>query len=659
MDEQPQMTEQDLKAVIQAEIEDAVVFIDQEIGHERAESIEYYRGDPLGTEEEGRSQVVRRVVRDAVHSVLPSVMRVFFSSERAVEFVPQGPEDVAMAEQATDYVNYVIRENDGFSVFHSAFKNALYQKAGVIKYWVDDSIEVTYHDFSGLTDQELAVVLSEPGTELVEDEQRFDESLLPVALAQGVTPPALHDARIKRVRQEPRIRIASVPPEEFLIDRRARDIDTARYVGHRALVRVDDLVRMGYDRQLLEDHVSASEVLDSTHEVYTRYKDQGGYWPGDTKNEGERRVLYVESYVYVDWDGDGIAEHRKICTVGEGYEVVDNEPFDGRPFADFHVDPEPHLFFGDDLADQTKDLQKIESHLLRAILDSLAQSIFPRTAYVEGMVEVEDVLNTEMGAAIAMQAPGMVQPFTTPFVGAPGLSVLELIQNERERRVGTVNMALEADALQSTTKAAVQAQVEASKARLELIARVFAEGGMSRLFKGLLKLVVAHQDKPRMVRLRNEWVQMDPRTWNASMDVTVNVGLGHGLEEDRNMALREGLAIQEKLYAQLGPGNGVVTMGQITQAIGKLYESAGYKDPSTFINVMPADWDLPRPEPKQDPAELLAEVEREKTLVDMLLDQRKQLLAEHEFAADTFFRAQEADINEKEAATRIGKVEVN
>ena len=651
------LTEQELQGLIQTEVDDAITFIDQEIGHQRAESTKYYRGDPLGTEEDGRSQVVRRVVRDAVHSVLPSIMRVFFSSEKAVEFVPQGPEDVRMAEQATDYVNYIIRENDGFNVFHSCFKNALYQKVGVIKYWLDESIEVTYHDFTGLNDQELALVLSEPGAELVEDEQRYDESLLPVALAQGVTPPALHDAKVRRTRQEPRIRIASVPPEEFLIDRRATSINDARYVGHRALVKMDDLVRMGYDREFLEKHVSNSDVLDDTHEVFTRYNEQGGYWPGDTANESERRILYVESYVYVDWDGDGIAELRKICTVGEGYEVVQNEACDSRPFADFHVDPEPHLYFGQDLADQTKDLQEIESHVLRAILDSLAQSIFPRTAYVEGMVNLDDVLNTEMGATIGMSAPGMVQPFVTPFVGAPGLSILELIQNERERRVGTVNMALEADALQSTTKAAVQAQVEASKARLELIARIFAEGGMTRLFKGLLKLVVANQDQPRMIRLRNEWVEMDPRTWNASMDVTVNVGLGHGLEEDRQMALREGLAIQEKLYAQLGPGNGVVTMGQITQAIGKLYESAGYKDPSTFLNVMPPDWDLPKPQPKPDAAELLAQVEMQKIQSDMAADQQKLALDRDKFVADSYFKAADHDLDAEKAQADIQRIE--
>jgi len=152
---------------------------------------------------------------------------------------------------------------------------------------------------------------------------------------------------------------------------------------------------------------------------------------------------------------------------------------------------------------------------------------------------------------------------------------------------------------------------------------------------------------------------MDPRTWNASMDVTVNVGLGHGLEEDRQMALREGLAIQEKLYAQLGPGNGVVTMGQITQAIGKLYESAGYKDPSTFLNVMPADWDLPKPPPdnKPDPAELLAQVEMQKIQADMVTDQQKLALDRDKFVADSYFKAADHDMDAEKAQAEIQRIE--
>jgi hypothetical protein len=618
----PLLTDTELHSIVRAEIDDAVSFIDQEIGHQRARSLEYYRGDSIGNEEEGRSQIVSREVRDAVQSVLPSLMRVFFGSQRPVEFVPTAPEDVAVAEQATDYVNHVVmQENPGFEVFYSVFKDSLMQKAGIVKYWLDESAEVDYHQFTDLSDEQLALLLSEEGAEIAEIQSTPEEEALAVALQMGVEPPQRHNALIKRTVRAPRVRIQAVPPEEFLIDRRARSIDDSRMVAHRSLVRFSDLVALGYEPEFLRRHISNSDVLEDTHEVWTRYDKQGGYWPGDSKNPDEQRILYVETYIRIDWDGDGLAELRKICTVGDSYEIVANEPCSDRPFAAFCPDPEAHLFFGEDLADQTKDLQEIITSVKRNVLDSLAMSIHPRTAVVEGMADINDVLNTEVGAIMRQQAPGMITPFTMPFVGREALPILEMLEAERDKRVGTHNLALEADALQSTTKAAVNAQVDAARQRLELIARIYAEVGMKRLFKGLLRLLVQHQDQVKMVRLRNEFVPIDPSVWNANMDVTINCGLGNGLEEDRIAILQQTLQVQREVLTQMGMSNPLVGLGHVRNTLAKLLEMSGYKDSSQFFKSVPLDFEPPPPpEPKPEPAELLAQVEMQKIQSDMLMD---------------------------------------
>lgn len=608
----------DLEALLKAEIDDAVDYIEQTVGPERAESTRYYRGEPFGNETEGRSQVVSRDVRDSVQRILASLMDVFFGSERAVEFVPEGPEDVAVAEQQTDYVNYVLtQDNPGFSVFYSVFKDALDNKAGVVKWWLDESTEVTYHDLSGLDDAALGMVLGEPGVELISASSTIDEAVAPVALQNGVpleAVPQIHDVRVRRTRREPRIRIMAVPPEEFLIDRHAKDIDTARYVGHRCYKRFSDLVAMGYDPEVLEEHVAESERFGEAPETRARYGAQGGYFPTDHKNPAERPILYVESYVRIDMDGDDIAELRKVCTLGDRYKVVANDPVAERPFAAFCPDPEPHTFFGSDIADQTKDIQLVRSNIRRSVLDSLSQSLYPRTAVVEGQVNIEDVLNTEVGAIIRQRAPGMVQPFVIPFVGNEALPMDEMLKAERDARIGEHNMALEADALQSTTKSAVNAQVEAATKRLKLIARIFAETGMKRVFQGLLRLAVAHQDKPRVVRLRNEWATVDPAVWNANKDVTVNVGLGHGLAEDRMNTLREALAFQWQVIGTMGPSNPLVGLGHLSTTFGKLAELAGWKDTSMFANRLPPDYQPPPPPPPPPtPEQIIAQVEMAKT----------------------------------------------
>jgi hypothetical protein len=651
----------ELQAIVRSEIDSAVDFIENDIGPERAESLKYYRGDLLGNEEEGRSQIVTRDLRDAVRQVLPSLVEVFLGSERATEFIPQNAEDREQAEQATDYILHIItNDNPGVQEFYSWIKDSLYQKVGIIKWWKDDAQKVTYQSFSGLSDVALGLILQSTDVELIELRSIPDQELAGIAVAQGVMPPMLHDGRVRRTTKEKRFRIAVVPGEEFLIDRNARSIDTATYVGHRSLQSYTDLVAMGIPPETVERHLS-SDSFTFTDALTERYSAYGGYRPYDTQNKGEQKALYTESYIRVDVDGDGIWELRRICTLGESHEIVNGdgfgEPVEERPFASLCPDPEPHMFFGDDLADQTKDIQRIRTNVMRAVLDSLALSIHPRTGVVEGQANIEDVLNTEMGAVIRMNAPGMVQPFEVPFVGREALPILGLLKDERDNRLGIHNMAMDADALQSTSKAAVNAQERAATQNIKMIARLYAETGFKRLMKGLLKLVVAHQDHARVIRLRNKWVEVDPRSWNADMDVAVNVGLGYGMTEDRVAALMTVKQTQEQILMQLGPSNPLCSLPQYSNTLTKLLELGGYKDAGQFFNKLPPDFQLPPPPPPQpSPEMLLAQIEQDKTKAKLATDAANLELDRDKFYADVVLRATEI---EKKYNTQINIAEIN
>lgn len=648
---------QSLQTLIQREIERASNFIDEEVGPYRAESLRYYRGDPLGNEEDGRSQVVWRVVRDAVRQILPSLVRVFFGSEKAVEYAPVGPEDVEQAEQATDYANYVVlQDNPGVKVFLDAFNDSLYQKVGIVKLWRDYSVEVTYHDFTELDDAGIGLVLQEPGVELVEVSSRFaDPNTAGQIMAMGFQPPQVHDVKVKRTRKAPRIRVAAVPPEEFLIDPTARSLDDATYVGHKMEKTVGELVALGYDRDVVESHAHGYSDFTSKNEAARERLQMQTLMPADTLNPDAKRVLYCESWLRVDLDGpmgpdgfpegDGIAELRKFCTIGESYEIVNGdglgEPVSEIPFADFCPFPQPHLFFGEDVADQTKDIQKIQSNVVRNMLDSLARTIHPDTYAVEGMANMNDLLNTENGRVVRMSAPGMVQVIGHEFVGAQAMPVIEMLKAEADRRVGVHNMALEADALQSTTKSAVNAQVDAASQQLELIARIYAECGMKRFYQLLLKLIVSHPDKGRMVRLRNRWIQTDPSVWNANMDVIVNVGLGRGNDEQRLMALQSGMQGQLTMIQTYGPQNPWVTPQQVAASMAKMYEIAGWKDTSQFVN--PSAPVPPPPPPQPSDTQILAEVEREKARGHALETAAKIELDRDRLISDTLLKAVEME----------------
>jgi hypothetical protein len=626
---QNQMDDAELQAIITQDLTDAISYVDSDLSPTRARGTEYYRGDLFGNEVEGNSKVVAMEVRDTVSAMLPSLMKVFFSSENVVEFVPRGPEDVKSAQQATDYVNYIFQnDNSGFLTTYAIFKDALVRKCGIAKfYWTDDE-KVQIDDYTGLDEQTLQMVMQEPDAQVKivvsypdPDIDEMQMTTIDPMTGQPVTMPApmLHDVQVKRVTKDGRITVMAVPPEELLLDRRARSFDDATIIAHRQMATVADLLAMGYDQDEIDENISSSD-LDSNDEYLAR-QPLSTTFGENAANPMMQRVLYIEAYSRVDYDGDGLPELRKICCMGSGYKVVRNLPASYIPFADFPCDPEPHTspLEAMSIFDITHDLQEIKSEILRNTLDSLAQSIHPRTAIVEGQVNIDDVLNNETGAIIRMRAPGMVQAMSTPFVGQAAFPMLEYMDQIREDRTGMSKaaMGLNADALQSSTKAAVAATVSASQSRIELTARILAEG-MKKLFKGILFLVVTHQDKARIVRMRNEFVTIDPSHWETSMDASINIGLGNGDTNERLQGLMMIMAKQEQILQQLGTQNPLVTPQQFSNTLRKIVELSGFKDASSYFQDIPADYVPPAPPaPKATPEELLAQVQAESIKADI------------------------------------------
>jgi hypothetical protein len=647
------MDDAELESIIGQDLTDAVSYVDSDLSPTRAKGTEYYRGDLFGNEVEGNSKVVAMEVRDTVSAMLPSLMRVFFNSENVVEFTPRGPEDVQSAQQATDYANYIFQnDNAGFLTTYAIFKDALVRKCGIAKFWWEDEERVRIEEYTGLDEQTLQILMQEPGAEvqivMSYPDPNVDEMQLttvdPMTGQPMVMPaPMIHDVQIKRITKDGRIRIMAVPPEELLLDRRARSFDDATIIAHRQMATVADLIAMGYDQDEIEENLMSND-LDSNDEYLARQPLSTTFGTNDAANPMMRRVLYIEAYARVDYDGDGIAELRKVCCMGAGYKVVRNLPASYIPFADFPCDPEPHTspLEAMSIFDITRDLQEIKSEILRNTLDSLAQSIHPRTAVVEGQVNIDDVLNNETGAIIRMRAPGMVQPLTTPFVGQAAFPMMEYMDQIKEDRTGMSKaaMGLNADALQSSTKAAVNATISASQGRIELTARILAEG-MKKLFKGILFLVTTHQDKARMVRMRNEWVQIDPRAWDAGMDANINIALGNGDTNERLQALMMILAKQEQILQQLGPTNPLVTPQQFSNTLRKIVELSGFKDSTSYFQAIPADYVPPAPPaPKPSPEEILAQVQAESIKADIqkkaadLELQRQQMIMDDDLKRD-------------------------
>jgi hypothetical protein len=589
----------EVQAVIRQDIKDAVDYLD-EISAGREKAARFYDREPFGDEQEGRSAFISADVHDTIRGIMPDLLRIFFGSEQSVEFLPTNPSQIQQAEQITDYVNKAVlkQDNCGFLVAHSAFHDALLKNLGVIKWaWEDLSSTTEILQYTGITPDVWALIEMDPNVQVIEsyEDQRGDIA-----------------GTIRRTRTSGRVRLDAVPPEELLSDRDARDLDTCRLIGHRTSKMASELVEMGFEWDEIEPHLGSGEDIKWMRERQAR--DKGAKWPesgGTGVDEATSSIMYTEVYRFFDYDGDGRAELRRFCCLGRDFEIARNDEWDERPFALFGPDPTPHSLIGGSVADLVKDIQQTKSRLVRAMLDSLGKAVDPKQVFLDGAVNPTDVMNTNIGGAIREYAAGAYRIVEIPFVGGQALPVLQYMDQVKVQRTGNLDAgkALTADVLQSTTAQAVEMAHDNSKAQVEMIAKIFAETGWKRLFKGILKTLVQHQDMTRTVRLRGGFVPINPQAWDAGLDVTVNVALGSGTVEQRGAILGLLAAKQEQIMAQMGFTGPLFTLQQYGNTLRKIAELGGIHDTDNYVGRVPADWAPPPPPEKPDPSLIVAQAE--------------------------------------------------
>ncbi|WKV16973.1 hypothetical protein [Microcystis phage MJing1] len=668
---EPDVTgEDELLAYLRASFTDAASYSDDILAPERTRAFDYYLGDvysrdgkPEAPEDaDGQSSFVLREVADTIHQMMPGIMRIFTSGEHVVEYAPRGPDDEEGALQRTDYVHLLLASdgNNWFTTLHDVCHDGLLKKLGIFKWYWDERVVIEPHYFTGLTHFQAVQLQNDPEIEVLEvatvpapptiitsPESAAavpDPAAAPPAAAMpGSPPPAdaaagpfdvLYNMRVRRMRRRRTLRICGVPPEEFVMARDTRDIATTSYCAHRTYPTVSDLAAEGFDRALLEQYArpELNDFTDPYGEAEQRNPGRDISRSIASVPKSMWRVFHVEHYIRYDADGDGVAELHKVRTIGEQADaIISDEIICETPFAIWSPVRVPHAAVGMSVADQVGDLQDVKSQILRNTLDSLAQAIHPATAVVENAVNMEDVLNNEVGRIIRQQAPGMVQPLSEPFIGPQALGVLAYLDEVKAARTGITRAStgLDDKVLQSTTRSAVENTVERAQERVEMIARTFAETAVRDLFKGVLRSITQHQDAPRTVRLRGRWVEVDPRTWDADADVIVNVGLGRGSDQQRMQFLAAVAAKQEQAIAQLGPANPLVAPSQLRATYAEMLRLAGFKDAKKFFrDITPEDDAKMAAAASQnrqptDPAMVLAKIEQMKAQADIDIAREK------------------------------------
>ena len=590
------ITEEELVARIKDEITVALGYMGDTISKQRESAMDYYYGLPFGNEVEGRSQFVDTTVMDTIEWIKPSLMRVFAAGDEMVRFNAVGPEDVKMAEQATDYVNYVfMRQNPGWEILYSWFTDALMQKNGIVKVWWEEEESSYREEYRELNDLELEAILSDEAVEVIEHtETEVDGAVI-------------HDLVVSRSFSKGKVRVENVPPDEFLIARESKDIQDSRFICHRVKKTLSDLREMYGDVDPDDLSSGDDDLYAFSPERLSRYKfdDSAEYWGGGEVEEPEEALKpywLFESYVRTDYDGDGIAELRKICTVGDY--VLENEPIDFIPFVSLTPITIPHKFYGLSVADLVMDLQLIKSTLMRGLMDNMYNQNFGRYAVLEGQANLDDLLTQRPGGVVRVKSPNAITPLATPALQPYSFQMLEYLDGIRESRAGVSRMSqgMNENALTShTTATAVTQVMTASQSRVELIARNFAETGVKELMKVIYGLLQKYHDEETVIELRGEWVPIRPYEWLSGLDCTVSVGLGNGNKDQQAMHLSQ---IMQFASQAMAGGLKIVTQKNLYNMGAALIKNMGFANVQDFLTDPESVPDKPNAKQQLEQAEM-------------------------------------------------------
>ena len=663
------MTEDSVKALVGKHIHNAQGFYSGNLSKSRERALDYYMGNPMGNEVDGRSKVISSDVSDAVEPLMANLMRIFTASNKLFHCEPVGVEDVDIAEQSTDYINHVFfKKNNGWVLLHNFIKDALIEKNGFLKVFHEYTDRVVRESYERLSDDEYSMLIDDRDVEVLEHTEYEDENptgnyqqepITPMGMVDGLDmgmgiTPMLHDVVIHRTSKKGKTCIEGIPPEEMLIESNAKGIEDANFIAQRKMMTRGELIELGFDRGIVET-LPNDRVEDMNQEYQTRHQDIHNTIQRENTDEATQEVEVFECYVKCDYSGTGKAELRKFVVAGNnGSTLLSDEPYDNFPYVTATPIIMPHRLYGRSIAELVEDVQSVKTYVMRALNDNIYGIQNNRLAIDDSRVNVSDILTNRPNMIVRTKGNPMesIQSMPVQSIGDTAYPLLTYYDELKEARTGIskVGQGLSTDALNSKTSTGLNQVMTQAQQRVEFIARTFANTGVNDLGKKILECVVKYQDKEDIVRIRNKFVPYKPYEWKDRCDITISSGLGTGSQDQQMIFLNNILERQvQALTTQGNPEAPLVNLKKIYNTLEMMVESAGLKNVDMFF-LNPDENPIPE-EPPAEPTEFekvsMAQIEGEnkRKLAELKLKERDLSLKKEKQLLDFETRIKELELN--------------
>lgn len=651
-----ELSEDSLLKILKDEEADAASYYDSELAAAQTEAMDRFHAKPFGDEIEGRSKVVTHDVEDTINWIMPKLMRAFMEADELISVEDPKSDDAGSTKCAADYLKHIFfKDNDGETELYDYCFDALLQRLGVFRVGWQDPQPKPPRTLEGVPIEILQKYLEDPEYEILEQEPSEDQTSFSL--------------KVQHTPKMGRVVVECLPPEECAFSRRASSGRKADYFRWKREVFLADLLREFPDKKhdLAPDGTTPRN--DETQDVASdgrenaRFPDESSTrFEGGKEHTGRRKVNLVEECIRVDFDGDGITELRHVKRVGDV--ILENIEVERSEFHVWTPIRVAHRMAGRSLTDTILDLQRIRTVILRNTLDSMSQSLVPRTAVNTQMMTddtVASLLDADIGGVITVNGDvrSAVQPFVTPDLSSQGLVMLEYMDQRVETATGVTrhSQGLRPEAI-TDTKGGIEALQGAATERIELIARWLAKG-LQEVFESILHLVSSHQDQPRIVKIKGKPMPIDPRLWSDEMSVDVSVGMATENRQMRIMNLSVIKQTQAEIIQLAGPENPICGVPEYRTTCAMLAEQMGMKAPERFFKEIPEGYQPPPPQPDPKVAEAQAkmQLEAQKAQQAAQLDQAK-LQADQQLQAHKINSERELALIKAQSERQIAEIRI-
>lgn len=618
---------------------------------EQKKALSYYFGEKFGNEDPERSQIVMMDVYSVIEWIKPMLMKVFFGAKKVLKFTPQSGQDVPQAEQETDYVNHIVTsKNDGFLLFMTWFNDALLLKNGYVTAYWDERIDVTESIYNDVTEDILAIFMEDGDVEILEAEETgFDEEM-------GV---ALYKVRLREKSTKGQVKLKAIPPERVRVfsQHDSVSLKDCRYVRYRETLTISDLREQGFE---IDDDISddgADNDERNLGQIRSRASTQydNSELDEDDPDPASREVNVDTCWVRIDFDGDGVAELRRVIKIGN--EILYNEVDDVVGLISLTPTVVSHRHQGMSIADAVMDIQETKTMLVRGYIDNIFLANNGRYFVDDMRVNMDDFLVSRPGGVVRVQGgvSNAVQPFQHPVLGSTVIQAVEYLDNVLENRTGASPRVLQGQTFDGNsinkTATGINQIMSSVMARIELIARIFAETGVQDLYRLVHSLSLKHARDKEIFKLRGEFVQVDPRAWETRREMTIDVGLGIGDDAQQVQALQMLIQAQMNMLPM-----GLSTPAMLYNSMARLTEMMGFKDVESFWQKPQVDPQTGQPmQPQQPPnpeaqaAEMKAQIEQAKMQAQVQADQARLSMEAQARQQDAQIAMRKLDIEQQRA----------